>query len=268
MFRKKKIEEYDIRTVDGMFHVKIGNMYSATGCCGMKKDEPVIGKLTEVTITQDDAILEDERGIPCLVNLKTLRPEGLTDKQSKLLSFVKKMHGKQMRKYSGKPYWTHALAVANIIMRFIYENDEFLVETALCHDLFEDTDCTGKLLLDELLRIGYTTWGAMMVTSDVFLLTDEYTSEKYPTLNRATRKQKEVGRAFNMTSRAQTVKYADLIHNTQDIVKNDKKFAKVYLLEKLMLLNEMRLGDIRLLVECCYTARKALEEIWEWKESK
>jgi hypothetical protein len=45
------------------------------------------------------------------------------------------------------------------------------------------------------------------------------------------------------TPRAQTVKYADLTHNSFSIVKDDPHFSKIFLPEKSLLLDVMTLGD-------------------------
>jgi hypothetical protein len=45
------------------------------------------------------------------------------------------------------------------------------------------------------------------------------------------------------SSRAQTIKLADLIDNTKTIVARDPKFAKVYLREKIALLHVLTKGD-------------------------
>ena len=45
------------------------------------------------------------------------------------------------------------------------------------------------------------------------------------------------------SSRAATVKLADLIHNGEDIVKNDPSFAKVFMAEKKLLLGVLAHGD-------------------------
>lgn len=67
----------------------------------------------------------------------------LSRKQEKLFEFVKEKHLGQQRKYTNKPYHNHCLNVAETI-----STKKILVgvETALCHDLFEDTNCTHQEL--------------------------------------------------------------------------------------------------------------------------
>src|SRR5690554_5867518 len=109
------------------------------------------------------------------------------ERQRKLLDFVKKQHGDQMRKYSDSPYWVHLVAVAETSFKYLRDG----VEVALCHDLLEDTDCTDHQLLVELKRIGYSDDEAKEITKSVVELTDVFIKENYPNLNRRTRKQKE-----------------------------------------------------------------------------
>ena len=52
----------------------------------------------------------------------------------------------------------------------------------------------------------------------------------------------------------QTIKVADLIHNTWSIVEHDPKFAQVYLREKKVLLGALGLADPKLM-------RTAKEEV-------
>jgi (p)ppGpp synthase/HD superfamily hydrolase len=63
-------------------------------------------------------------------------------------------------------------------------------------------------------------------------LTDQFTHEHYPEMNRAERKTLEAFRISEISGGALKVKLADLIHNTTDIVHNDPDFAVKYLQEK------------------------------------
>lgn len=178
----------------------------------------------------------------------------LSAKQQLLLEFVKEMHKGQVRKYTNEPYWTHPYAVAEISTKYV-ENS---FEVAICHDLIEYTECTLGMLLSELKSIGYIQEIAMDICKDVQSLTDEFTKEAYPRLIRSYRKEREAHRLSLASHMAQSVKYADLIHNTTSIVDNDSEFAKLYLAEKRHVLDLMRGGDIDLLIECCYSLKKGL----------
>jgi hypothetical protein len=60
----------------------------------------------------------------------------------------------------------------------------------------------------------------------------------------------EAIRLGRISSRAQTIKYADLLDNGQDIMKNDPKFGKVYLREKETILKYMNKGNKTLYQKC------------------
>lgn len=159
--------------------------------------------------------------------------------KEKLLDFVTKWHGKQLRKYTDEPYIVHLLAVASRAEKAI----PFGYEVGMCHDLVEDTDCTYKDIQEFFESIGYSNFSSLWIVKLVDQLTDVYTSEAYPNLNRATRKKLEAERLHKVHPDAQTVKYCDLIDNTSSIVKYDKDFAKVYLDEKQYILSKMNRGD-------------------------
>lgn len=163
----------------------------------------------------------------------------MEDKRSRLKNFVKKMHKDKIRKYTGEPYYNHLISVAQLSISKCHLG----YEIGLCHDLLEDTDCTDKVLLNTLITYGYTASAAYHITKCVVELTDVFTTEKYPSLNRSYRKQKEADRLHCISDTAQTVKYADLIDNTASIVEHDKSFAKTYIAEKEVILKGMAEGN-------------------------
>lgn len=184
----------------------------------------------------------------------------MTDQQKALLEFVKEQHGSQVRKYTNEPYWNHPVAVANMVSLYS-NNHDYCVEIALCHDLLEDTACSQYKLYHTLRSLGYGNADSFHILKSVKELTDVYTSEKYPDMNRKERKQREAERLGKISVTAQNVKYADLIDNTKSIVEHDPKFAVKYLDEKVEVLNNMRAGNINLLIECCYTCRIAMGKL-------
>ena len=159
-----------------------------------------------------------------------MKTDFLTAKQNSLLNFAAIMHEGQVRKYTGGKYIFHPLQVAFVISHFALPN---MVEVALCHDLLEDTPCTKEDLLKELLSIGYSADDAFEIADGVDDLSDKFTSESFPNLNRAKRKAKEVQRMSdaNLSVGVATVKSVDIINNAHSIAQHDRKFAKVYLRE-------------------------------------
>ncbi|MEX2345765.1 MAG: hypothetical protein WD604_09140 [Balneolaceae bacterium] len=177
----------------------------------------------------------------------------LTERQNKLLEFVKQEHGDQQRKYSDEPYWHHLVRVAETTHKYLGEG----IEIALCHDLLEDTGCTEKQLYKQLTETGYSTKEASEITHGVRELTDVFIKKDYPDLNRRARKKREAERLGKTSYLAQSIKYADLIDNTSSIVNGDSGFARVYINEAIDILDQMRAGNIHLLIECCYAVYKA-----------
>jgi (p)ppGpp synthase/HD superfamily hydrolase len=185
--------------------------------------------------------------------------EFLSQKQHSLLEFVKLQHGKQLRRYTDLPYYTHLVNVAEIVS--IHLKDEVSVEIALCHDLFEDTECREFDLSAALLQTGYEHRIVSQIVSGVWALTDVYTSTAFPAVNRQERKRLEAIRLGTIPDFAQSVKYADLIDNSSSIVTYDKSFARVYLREKEYILENMRGGDRELYRLCCETLKYSLSQI-------
>lgn len=181
----------------------------------------------------------------------------LTDRQKRFLQYVKEQHGAQKRKYTGEPYWHHVYAVAEIVSEYEPKG----IEIAFGHDLLEDTHCTYNQLRDFLLHNGYDDQEASFIANGVQELTDEFTRENYPDKNRKERKRLEAERLGKISPLAQSVKYADLIHNMSSIIEEDKNFAHTFAREKRDILHGMRAGNIDLLIRCCavlYDARVQL----------
>lgn len=181
----------------------------------------------------------------------------LTERQEALLEFVKEEHGNQKRKYSDEPYWKHVVRVAEIANKYLKDG----VEIAFCHDLLEDTACTEEQLYNQLISHGYPKNEASEIRDAVVELTDVYIKQNYPDLNRRERKKREAERLGKSSYIAQSVKYADLIDNTDSIVEGDPDFAKVYIREGTDILDKMREGNIHLLIDCCHAIKKAKMEL-------
>lgn len=174
-----------------------------------------------------------------------------------VLAFVALKHVEQKRKYTNEPYLFHLIAVA----KMADEKCRFGYEIGLCHDLFEDTDCTTAQLHLSLKRFGYNNSDRNFILDAVIELTDVYISEDFPQLNRAKRKALESDRLHKISYEAQTVKYCDLINNTESIVKYDPGFAVKYLEEKKSILNGMTKGNPVMFQKCKRVLRKALKTL-------
>lgn len=124
-------------------------------------------------------------------------------------------------------------------------------EIALCHDLIEDTECSLADLSGKLLSIGYDIEEDEVILAGVDDLTDKYTTEKYPSLNRAQRKELESVRIIASRPIAQTVKYADIIDNMLSLAEHDPGFARIYAREVDNYLWKINMGNSELYAECC-----------------
>ncbi|WP_455201394.1 HD domain-containing protein [Kaarinaea lacus] len=138
----------------------------------------------------------------------------------------------QRRKYSNLPYHVHLEAVAKLVASVT--DDEEMIAAAWLHDVVEDTPATLEDLEQE--------FGV-----DVTQLVKELTDISRPSDgNRAKRKTLDRQHTAKASSRAKTIKLADLIHNCTDITKHDPGFARVYLKEMSALLDVLGEGDNKL----------------------
>lgn len=161
-----------------------------------------------------------------------------------------RLHGDQRRKYTGEPYFFHLWNVAEITDA-AFKGYDLPVCIAFLHDVLEDTKTSQTDL--ECLLIGtrvFTPNEIRYIMDGVVALTDDCTPEKYPNVNRATRKAKELERLSCIFSDYQTIKYADLIDNTRSITTFDPNFAHVYMREKQKLIAVMKQGDPELWLNC------------------
>lgn len=154
------------------------------------------------------------------------------------LGFATAAHIKQKRKYTGDPYIVHPIAVYTKLQDLGFHEDELIA--ALLHDVVEDTDVT----LQEIEE-NFGTIIARLVEH----LTDVYTKEAFPELNRKERKRLEIERIAKIPGKAKSIKLADILDNTASIVDNDPDFSVVYLPEIEKTLAVLGEGDERLVKE-------------------
>lgn len=159
---------------------------------------------------------------------------------------------KQTRKYTNEPYINHPIEVAAIITNTPITDWDFnMIAAALLHDVVEDTGVTIQLIQKEF---------GEDIADLVGWLTDVSTPEDG---NRAQRKRIDLEHTAASPARAQTIKLADLISNTQSIVRYDPNFAEVYLKEKQALLKVLTKGDPTLWEKAndlCVSGLRTIEE--------
>ena len=165
--------------------------------------------------------------------------------EKEALKFATAAHQGQVRKYTHEPYIEHPKRVAAIVKTVAHTPE--MLAAAYLHDVVEDTPVS---IQDIKNRFG------TLVARLVEELTDQYEKANYPDLNRKARKEREVKRQTKMSSAAKTIKLADVIDNTRDIVRNDPGFARKYLREMYFLTQALQGGDFNLLMKGCYEVEK------------
>ncbi len=147
---------------------------------------------------------------------------------NKVRQFADNAHGSQMRKYTPERYIVHPIRVMETCRN--YDNSLPVLAAALLHDVLEDTPVASKEML-EFLREVMSEAEAQETLSIVIDLTDVYVKADYPQWNRRLRKAKEQERIAATSPKSQTIKYADIIDNTNEITSHDPNFAPRFLSE-------------------------------------
>ena len=153
------------------------------------------------------------------------------------MQFARDVHKHQIRKYTGNPYTDHLAEVAGITAATLADSCSLkLMDTAVAvawlHDSVEDQEVSPAKLASLF---------GNQVAEGVVLLSDLEAG------NRAQRKAASCERLATAPGWVQTIKCADLVSNTQSIVKHDPKFAVTYLEEKRALLKVLTKADPRVL---------------------
>lgn len=154
--------------------------------------------------------------------------------------FADQAHGIQKRKYTPDRYIVHPIRVMEILKN--YTSEIPVLAAALLHDVLEDTPVKKDELMHFLLTI-MSEPESKKTLALVEELSDIYTKKAYPAYNRRKRKSLELGRMQKISPEAQTIKYADIIDNCQEIVQHDPDFARVFLNECKALLKKIQDGN-------------------------
>lgn len=119
------------------------------------------------------------------------------------------------------PYWHHCEEVAELVSRLT--DDPEVIAAAWLHDTIEDTAIIEEDISKEFgWRVG------RMVTS----LSDVYTHQAFPDLNRKKRKAREARRLGKCSAPVRLIKLCDVQSNAPSIEKHGEGFAKVWKTEK------------------------------------
>lgn len=165
--------------------------------------------------------------------------------EEEALEFARKAHGDQQRKYNKELYIEHPKRVAEIVRKVPHTPQ--MICAAYLHDVVEDTPVSIEDIRRKFGR---------EIAKLVHELTDEFIKERYPDLNRKKRKEKEVARQAEISPEAKTIKLADVIDNTRDIIQNDKNFARRYVPEMEKIAEAIQGGNFKLLMRACYEIEK------------
>lgn len=172
--------------------------------------------------------------------------------------YAARAHQGQMRKFKVEPYIAHPIRVMQLCAQ--YSTDACIHYAALLHDVLEDT-AVKTVELREWLHTVLPAAEADRTWKLVKELTDVYTREAYPRLNRRERKKKETQRLAASSAEAQTVKYADIIDNCRGFAATGSDFAPVFLRECQHLLPHLNKGNAALYQLAKEVIEKELKEL-------
>lgn len=144
------------------------------------------------------------------------------------------VHRGQTRKHSDEEYVEHCFEVGDIVASVSWTTTEMVI-AAICHDVLEMGDPQETVLIYQKFNDLACIYIEGMT---------ELTKPSYG--NRYVRKRKEAKRLSLQSREVQTIKCADFISNTKDIVEKNKGFAKVYIPEKKWCLIGMDKADVGL----------------------
>lgn len=121
-------------------------------------------------------------------------------------------HIKQIRKYTGEPYYNHYNHLHNVAEIVYFAELKLnknistpsIISAAFLHDILEDTDLSHDFLLNQF---------GIEIFSYVFDLTDNPVRKG---INRVLRKELDRQRISKSTYEVKTIKLADLIDNMQE----------------------------------------------------
>ncbi|WP_058910516.1 HD domain-containing protein [Entomohabitans teleogrylli] len=153
----------------------------------------------------------------------------------------------QRRKYTDEPYIVHPQAVVELVRSVCRQ--ETVLAAAWLHDTVEDTDTT---LEDIAERFGAE------VASLVAMVTNPPVAQE---LNRPQRKYQHFLYTAQGSAAAQTIKIADIIDNTRELLRFDAQFARVYLPEKQLQLAGLVRGDSALREQAGRIIAQGIEQL-------
>ena len=108
------------------------------------------------------------------------------------------------------------------------------------------------------MAFGYHEIHAKKIVNHVLDLTNQYTKEAYPDLNRSERKKLEHERLSLINYDSQTMKCFDIIDNAYDMFEQNNYFGLTWLREKVNLLQVMNQSNCNVRDKCWSVVSKEL----------
>lgn len=135
--------------------------------------------------------------------------------------FAANKHEGQVRRWTLEPYVEHCYRVGGMVAKLT--SDDEVVAAALVHDVLEDTD-THPAEIELLL--------GKRVARIATALRNEYTSKRYPHLNRHERKSREALRLSQESRDVRLIKLCDRLDNLRNLHEmEDHEFRDTYIAE-------------------------------------
>lgn len=161
------------------------------------------------------------------MDIKSISPEVV-----KAYEFFKELHKDQKRKDGVRSYFdAHLVPVAELVWE--YSGSETLVVVALGHDSSEDQNLSNYIIFH---NFGFSA------STLIWYLTDVYTKENFPSLNRSERKEAERKRYSYIPYDAKLVKLCDIVTNLRDD-NDDVGFMTMYVREKIACLPYLKIEN-------------------------
>lgn len=145
------------------------------------------------------------------------------------LKFATKAHEGQKRKYTGEPYINHPKSVAARLKE--RGHPSYVIAAALLHDVVEDCGVSIEAIRE---KFGVKVARLVGEVTDVSTPADG---------NRDVRKALDREHYGRASRDGKSIKLADMIDNSESIMRHDASFAHQYLQEKRLLLPLLKGGD-------------------------
>jgi guanosine-3',5'-bis(diphosphate) 3'-pyrophosphohydrolase len=175
-----------------------------------------------------------------------------------IIRFTDQAHGEQLRKYTHDRYIVHPVRVMQTCQQ--YSHDPAVLAAALLHDVLEDTPVT-KETIQEFLLTQLTLEETDRAIQYVVELTDIFIKANFPGMNRKKLKEKEAERLSLVSPEAQTIKYADIMDNSVNIVFHDQNFGYIYLKEAEAFLSKMTKGNPVLRERAIHMVKECMDKV-------